>query len=118
MIVSRLIGLALNDVGVSDPRPEQYQNALDHLNMIISNFTYWKPEDQPIDRLAALTDTIQLPTYYLEIFELLLAAREAITYGLPANAISLLEQKADQLTKHMTYRRVQNQGIGPSGMVI
>jgi hypothetical protein len=118
MKVQRLIELALGDIGVSNPSPDQYSSALDHLNMIISNFGFWNPDIQPIDKFLTIEESIELPAYYLETFELMLAAREALSHGLPMNVIQLLEVKVKQLTDRIVYRRVQNSGIGPSGMVI
>ena len=118
MNVQRLIDLALSDIGVSDPTPAQYETAFDHLNMIISNFGYWNPDVQPIDKFTALSDVIQLPNYYIETFELMLAAREALGIGSPASTIQMLEMKVKQLTDRLVYRRISNQGIGPTTQVV
>jgi hypothetical protein len=111
MTVTRLIELALNDIGVTNPTPEEIEVAWDHLNMIVSNFDWWKPGDQPIDRFATVTETIQLPAYYLEVFENLLAAREAPSYGTPMTTIQALEIRAKMLTDRLIYKR---QGAGNS----
>lgn len=118
MTVETLIRLALADIGSTDPDPEQLQNAFDRLNLIISNFTFWNPEDQPIYAFTGLSQTINLPPYYCDTFEMLLAAREAITYGLSQSRIQILELKAKQLTDKLTYRRTENGGyFNASGMV-
>lgn len=118
MTVLELIELSLNDIGVTNPRSENIETAFKHLNMIVSNFTYWNPADTPIERFDTLSDVIQLPAYYLEIFELMLAAREALSYQIPVTEITFLETKVKQLTDRLTYRRLVNGGINASGMVI
>ncbi len=117
MNVRRLIELSLSDIGVFNPDASMTEAALDHLNMIISNFTFWKPEDQPLERVT-LSQTLQIPHYYLEIFELLLASREGLAYGVPISTIQTLEAKAKQLTDRLLYRRVQVSGMNSSGMVV
>lgn len=118
MKVRELIENSLRGVGITNPDSDNYQTALRHLNMIISNFSFWNPEDQPIDRFDSLDEVIQLPAYYVEAFEIMLAAREALAYRLPASSVQLLESKAKQVTDRLTYRRITSTGIGPSGMVI
>lgn len=118
MTVQRLIELALADIGVTYPDNAQLKNAFDHLNLIISNFGFWNDEIQPIQSFTSITSTINLPPYYCEIFELLLAAREGIGYGIPVNSLTILETKAKQLTDRLVYRKSTKAGINASGMVI
>src|SRR5512139_210086 len=118
MTVQKLIELALSDIGNSSPSSAEYQTALTRLNNIISNFAYWDEDEQPIRSFSALTDTIHLPNYYLEIFELLLAAREGVSYGIPKTDIEYLELKAKQLTDRLQYRQLSVGTLSPTTFVV
>lgn len=105
MTAERLIQLALRQIGNTSPSPEDYNVAFDHLNFIISNWAFWDESTQPIKFIATLATEINLPPYYLEIFELLLAAKEGQTIGLANTAIQMYEAKAQQLTNRLVYNK-------------
>lgn len=120
MTVQKLIEKSLRMVGVDPTSLEgwQEQGALDHLNLVISNFAFWNPADQPISSFTALTDTINLPNYYIEIFELLLAAKEGKTYHVPLIEIQELKQEAKVLTDKLVYRQQAMSSMKPTTNVI
>lgn len=105
MTVQELINLSLADVGQTNPTAEETNRAFAHLNLIISNFAWWDQDAQPIYEFSSLSQTINLPAYYLEIFEMLLASRQGLIFGLPMNVIGAFEGKAKQLTDRLVYRR-------------
>jgi hypothetical protein len=106
MTAQHLIELALRQVGNTHPSPEEYSVALDHLNSIISNFAYWDDTVQPVRSVATLATELNLPPFYTEIFELLLAAREGMQYGIPMSNLQAYEAKAQQLTNRLVYRNL------------
>lgn len=119
MTVERLIILALRNIGIVEPDAGQVQDAFDHLNQILSTFQWWGDWEQPIDSFASTADTINLPAYHVELFEMMLSAREAPAYGLAISQMELIEAKIKMLTTKIVYRRTSKDlNIKPTTMVI
>ena len=118
MTVERLIQLALSDIGVANPTPDEYQTAFDRLNLIISSFAYWDENDQPIQSFTSLAQEIYLPPYYLECFELMLAASEGTSYGISDSDKMYLEKKAKMLTDRLQYRQLSVGTMSPTTFVV
>lgn len=118
MTAQELISAALRKIGITDPDEQNITDGLADLNDVLATFAWWDDSVQPIYEITLLSDTINLPPYYLVALQDRLTSEVSTQYGLPLDRVMWLKKQADESMGELKNKREIYRPMQPNCTVV